>query len=58
MPQFQGKYPIPSIEFTYFDPKLEAYKTLFSQELIVDVFDGPTWGLLLLTIVCQTQKIV
>ena len=45
MPQFQGKYPIPSIEFIYFDPKLEAYKTLFSQELIVDVFDGPTSGL-------------
>ena len=44
VPQFQGKYPIPSIEFTYFDPKLEAYKTLFSQELIVDVFDGPTSG--------------
>ena len=45
VPQFQGKYPIPSIEFTYFDPKLEAYKTLFSQELIVDVYDGPTSGL-------------
>ena len=45
VPQFQGKYPIPSIEFNYFDPKLEAYKTLFSQELIVDVFDGPTSGL-------------
>ena len=45
VPQFQGKYPIPSIEFTYFDPKLEAYKTLFSQEIIVDVYDGPTSGL-------------
>ena len=45
VPQFQGKYPIPSIEFTYFDPKSEAYKTLFSQELIVDVFEGPTSGL-------------
>ena len=45
VPQFQGKYPIPSIEFTYFDPKLKTYKTLFSQELIVDVFDGPTSGL-------------
>ena len=45
VPQFQGKYPIPSIEFNYFDPKLEAYKTLFSQELIVDVYDGPTSGL-------------
>ena len=45
VPQFQGKYPIPSIEFTYFDPKLEAYKTLFSQELIVDVYDGPASGL-------------
>ena len=45
VPQFQGKYPIPSIEFTYFDPKLEVYKTLFSQELIVDVYDGPASGL-------------
>lgn len=45
VPEFQGKYPIPSIEFIYFDPELEAYKTLFSQELIVDVYDGPTSGL-------------
>ena len=45
VPEFQGKYPIPSIEFIYFDPELEAYKALFSQELIVDVYDGPTSGL-------------
>lgn len=42
VPQFQGKYPIPSVEFSYFDPLSSTYKTLNSQDLIVDVFDGPT----------------
>ena len=42
VPQFQGKYPIPSIQFSYFDPKSKSYKILKSQDLIVDVFDGPT----------------
>ena len=42
VPQFQGKYPIPSIQFSYFDPKSKSYKTLKSQDLIVDVFEGPT----------------
>jgi hypothetical protein len=42
IPQFQGKYPIPSIQFSYFDPKTETYRTQTSQDLIVDVFDGPT----------------
>ena len=44
VPQFQGKYPIPAIQFSYFDPKSKSYKTRFSQDLIVDVFDGPTAG--------------
>ena len=42
VPQFQGKYPIPSIQFSYFDPKSKSYKILKSQDLIVDVFEGPT----------------
>ena len=42
VPQFQGKYPIPSIQFSYFDPKSKSYKILKSQNLIVDVFEGPT----------------
>ena len=41
VPQFQGKYPIPEISFSFFDPIKKEYKTLNSFELIVDVFDGP-----------------
>lgn len=44
VPQYQGKYPIPPIRFSYFDPKSATYKTLTSQDLLVDVFDGPTAG--------------
>ena len=42
VPQFQGKYPIPEISFSFFDPIKKEYKTLYSFELIVDVFDGPS----------------
>ena len=42
VPQFQGKYPIPEISFSFFDPLKKEYKTLNSYELIVDVFDGPS----------------
>ncbi len=41
VPQFQGKYPIPPLQFSYFDPEVSAYKTLRSQDLLVDVFEGP-----------------
>jgi len=44
VPQFQGKYPVPSIRFSFFNPKTKTYKTLRSQELIVDVYEGPTAG--------------
>lgn len=42
VPQFKGKYPLPSISFSYFDLKTESYKTLSSGELIIDVLEGPT----------------
>ena len=42
VPQYQGKYPIPPIEFSFFNPKTEQYVTLYSNESIVDVLDGPT----------------
>jgi hypothetical protein len=42
VPQFQGKYPIPALAFSFFDPIKEQYKTINSFELIVDVFDGPS----------------
>jgi hypothetical protein len=44
VPQYQGKYPIPPIQFSYFDPKTKVYKTLRSQELLVDVYEGPSAG--------------
>tara|TARA_B100001063_G_scaffold48358_2_gene42207 strand:- start:3459 stop:5225 length:1767 start_codon:yes stop_codon:yes gene_type:complete len=41
VPRFQGKYPIPPVSFSYFDPKKEKYFTLRSSEHIVDVYGGP-----------------
>jgi len=40
IPQLQGKYPMPSIEFSYFDPEIEIYQTLNSIEHIIDVYGG------------------
>ena len=42
VPQFQGQYPIPPMRFSYFDPKTRSYKTLVSEELFIDVTEGPT----------------
>ena len=41
VPQFKGKYPIPSISFSYFDLKSESYKRISSNEIIVNVLEGP-----------------
>ena len=41
VPQYRGKYPIPGISFSYFDPDLEEYKTITSQEILINVFEGP-----------------
>lgn len=41
VPSYQGKYPVPTISFSYFDPKTERYKTIASDEIIIDVTDGP-----------------
>lgn len=44
VPQFQGNYPIPSVEFSYFDPVKEQYIRLNSNEQLIDVFEGPVAG--------------
>lgn len=44
VPSYQGKYPIPSISFSYFDLKTQQYKTITSKELVIDVTDGPKSG--------------
>tara|TARA_B100000925_G_scaffold103265_1_gene76002 strand:- start:10695 stop:12443 length:1749 start_codon:yes stop_codon:yes gene_type:complete len=41
IPQVQGKYPIPSIEFSFFNPKKKTYETIKSSEQLVDVTEGP-----------------
>lgn len=41
VPQYKGKYPIPSISFSYFDLKTKSYKRLSSEEIVIDVLDGP-----------------
>ena len=41
VPTYQGKYPIPGITFTYFDLKTESYKTITSDELLINVTEGP-----------------
>lgn len=41
VPRAQGKYPIPPLEFSYFDPESGSYKTLTSDEIITHVETGP-----------------
>ncbi|MBT3546541.1 MAG: protein BatD [Flavobacterium sp.] len=40
VPQFRGKYKIPSTEFSYFDIKEKKYVRLTSQDIFVDVLEG------------------
>ncbi|QTE21465.1 BatD family protein [Polaribacter cellanae] len=40
VPQYKGKYKIPSTSFSYFNPKEEKYKTITTKDLFVDVQEG------------------
>lgn len=40
VPQYGGKYVLPAVEFSYFDPKKETFITLNSGESLIEV-DGP-----------------
>ena len=42
VPQFKGKYPISPVKFVFFDPKTRAYKSVFSNEIIINVLEGPS----------------
>ena len=42
VPTFKGKYPMPSIAFSYFNPKTEKYNTINSEEILINVLEGPT----------------
>lgn len=41
VPQYKGKYPIPAISFSYFNPKTERYERGTSDEIVVEVLNGP-----------------
>ncbi|CAL2092778.1 BatD [Tenacibaculum sp. 190524A02b] len=40
VPEYKGKYKIPSVSFSYFNPKEEVYQTITSEDLYVDVLEG------------------
>jgi hypothetical protein len=42
VPQYKGKYPIKPMQFSYFDLSSGTYKTLTSEEILINVLDGPT----------------
>src|SRR5690554_1267112 len=41
IPQFQGKYIIRPMSFSYFDLNTNSYKTITSEEILIDMIDGP-----------------
>lgn len=41
VPQYKGKYPLPNLSFSYFDLNSKTYKTINSEELLIDVLEGP-----------------
>ncbi len=41
VPEYKGKYPIPPISFSYFNPKTARYEQRTSTEIVVEVKNGP-----------------
>lgn len=44
VPAFRGKYPIASLSFSFFNPTTEKYTTLTSNEIVINVLEGPLSG--------------
>jgi len=40
VPQYKGKYKIPNIAFSYFNPSTKKYATIDTEDLFVDVLEG------------------
>ncbi|WP_212001022.1 BatD family protein [Chitinophaga sp. HK235] len=40
MPQEAGQHTIPAVEFSYFDPVANSYKTLRSEAFVIDITQG------------------
>lgn len=41
VPQFKGNYPVRPVSFSFFDPTTEKYMTITSDEVIINVENGP-----------------
>ncbi|SIP99104.1 Oxygen tolerance [Maribacter ulvicola] len=41
VPSFRGKYPIAPISFSYFNPSTGKYTTVTSNEIVINVLEGP-----------------
>ncbi len=41
VPEFRGKYPIPPVNFSFFNPRSGRYENLSSDEIVIDVLEGP-----------------
>jgi len=40
VPEYKGKYKIPQVAFSYFNPREKKYHTLTSEDIFVDVLEG------------------
>ena len=40
VPQFKGKYKIPKVSFSYFNPSEKKYNTITTEDLFVNVLEG------------------
>ncbi|QLG45503.1 BatD family protein [Costertonia aggregata] len=58
VPSFKGKYPIPSIDFSYFNPSTKKYVRLTSDEIMVNVIEGPSNNTSNSTIVSNNKQMV
>ncbi|WP_111660615.1 BatD family protein [Olleya aquimaris] len=44
IPQYKGKFPIPPVNFSYFDLKTETYKEITSEDIVINVLEGPVYA--------------
>jgi len=56
VPAYKGKYPIPAISFSYFNPKTKQYVTKKSEEIIINVLEGPVNNTAINTTANQNNK--
>ena len=44
VPQYKGKFPIPPMRFSYFDLKTETYRQISTEDIIINVLEGPIYA--------------